>query len=93
MHTETRDLPVYTLTLARRDGKTGADLRPSGEKCAPIRIPSSANIPNAPPPPPPPSGAPAPADPNVGSDPNRVGGSCGGILSPGMISGRKKEFH
>ncbi|HMD36540.1 MAG TPA: TIGR03435 family protein, partial [Vicinamibacterales bacterium] len=55
----------------------------------PIRIPSSANIPNAPPPPPPPGGgAPAPADPRADTDPNRVGGACGGMLTPGLISGR-----
>jgi len=89
MHTETRELPVFTLAMARKDGKTGTDLRPSGADCLPIRIPSSANFPNAPPPPPPPPGAQAPADPRVNTDPNRVGGSCGGMLTPGLVSGRK----
>lgn len=90
LRTETRELPVYTLSLARRDGKLGADLRPSGAGCAPIRMPSTAGGPSAPPPPPPPGppGAAAPPDPDVRSDPNRVGGPCGGMLSPGLISGR-----
>jgi uncharacterized protein (TIGR03435 family) len=33
-HTETRELPVYDLVLARSDGRLGPDLRPSKSECA-----------------------------------------------------------
>jgi uncharacterized protein (TIGR03435 family) len=32
---ETRDLPAYTLVLARRDGKLGPSLRRSNSECSP----------------------------------------------------------
>jgi uncharacterized protein (TIGR03435 family) len=34
VHTETREMPVYTLTLARADRRLGAKLRKSDAKCA-----------------------------------------------------------
>jgi uncharacterized protein (TIGR03435 family) len=33
-HTETRDLPVYDLMLARDDGRLGRDMRPSKSDCS-----------------------------------------------------------
>jgi uncharacterized protein (TIGR03435 family) len=33
-HTESRELPVYDLVLARSDGRLGSDLRPSKSDCA-----------------------------------------------------------
>ena len=33
-HTESRELPVYDLVLARSDGRLGPDLRPSKSDCA-----------------------------------------------------------
>jgi uncharacterized protein (TIGR03435 family) len=33
-HTETRELPVYDLVLARSDGRLGPDMRPSKSDCA-----------------------------------------------------------
>lgn len=33
-HTETRELPIYALTLARSDGKLGPDLKPSSANCS-----------------------------------------------------------
>jgi uncharacterized protein (TIGR03435 family) len=33
-HTETREQPVYALTLARSDGKLGPDLKPSSTNCS-----------------------------------------------------------
>ena len=35
-HTESRQLPLYALVMARSDGKMGARLRRSGTECAPI---------------------------------------------------------
>ena len=35
---ETRELPMYALVMARRDGKMGTQLRRSGVDCAPISI-------------------------------------------------------
>ena len=53
-HTETRQLPIYVFSVARRDGKLGDQIKPSGAECLPIKAPAGA-----PPPPPPPPG-PAP---------------------------------
>ena len=50
---ETRDLPVYAMTLARADRTPGPQLRPSGAECA---LPNGP--PGVPPPPPPPAGPP-----------------------------------
>lgn len=33
-HTETRDLPIYALVLARSDGKLGPDIKPSSSDCS-----------------------------------------------------------
>jgi uncharacterized protein (TIGR03435 family) len=33
-HTETRELPIYDLVLARSDGRLGPDLRPSKSECS-----------------------------------------------------------
>jgi uncharacterized protein (TIGR03435 family) len=51
-HRETRELPVYVLTVARADRRLGAQFRPSAAECAPIQGPP--NVPAPPPPPPPP---------------------------------------
>jgi uncharacterized protein (TIGR03435 family) len=61
-HTETRELPVYLLQMAREDRRPGPQLRPSGTECAPMKGPQRGNAPSAfvaappPPPPPPPPG-------------------------------------
>jgi uncharacterized protein (TIGR03435 family) len=73
-HNETRELPIYVLMLARRDGKLGDQLKRSGAECLPMIPP-----PGAPPPPPPPPG---PAPP--GGRPQ-----CGSMLGNGNLSGRK----
>src|SRR5688572_5715401 len=33
VHTETREVPIYALVLARGDGKLGAKLKPSADNC------------------------------------------------------------
>src|SRR5258706_2400927 len=43
---ETRDQAIYELTVVRRDGKLGQQIKPSGSDCLPITPP-----PGAPPPP------------------------------------------
>jgi uncharacterized protein (TIGR03435 family) len=72
-HTETRELPMYVLSVARRDAKLGDQIKPSGAECLPMTPPKGA-----PPPPPPPAG-PRPAG----------APQCPSMLAPGNISGRK----
>jgi uncharacterized protein (TIGR03435 family) len=61
-HTETRELPVYLLQMARDDRRPGPQLRPSGAECAPMKGPQRGTAAPAfvaappPPPPPPPPG-------------------------------------
>lgn len=55
-HPEQRELPVYVLTMARKDGSFGKQLRRSGPECQPM-TPMMANGVAPPPPPPPPPGA------------------------------------
>jgi uncharacterized protein (TIGR03435 family) len=58
-HRETRELPVYALVLARPDGKTGPQLRPSDIDCEAL-----ARTKTKPPPPPPPTASnPSPVGP------------------------------
>jgi uncharacterized protein (TIGR03435 family) len=49
VHRETRDLPIYDLALAARDGQRGPQLRPAGVECAAVTLPTGMR----PPPPPP----------------------------------------
>ena len=79
-HSESRQLPLYALVMARSDGRMGARLRRSGTECAPITIPAELG-PAPPPPPPPPAGAPLPL---VARTPMR----CGSMLVAGMVSAR-----
>lgn len=72
VHTETRELRVYALIVARGDGQLGAKLLHSGPECRPITTPPG--IPAAPPPPP----GPAPAG----------GMMCPSMLMQGNVSGR-----
>lgn len=38
LHTETRDVPIYALVLARSDGKMGAKLKPSADTCPDYKV-------------------------------------------------------
>jgi uncharacterized protein (TIGR03435 family) len=73
-HMETRELPIYLLVLARRDGKLGDHLKPATNECKEIVPPPGA----PPPPPPPPGGAPQGAQ-----------RQCPSMLGMGAISGRQ----
>jgi uncharacterized protein (TIGR03435 family) len=55
-HVEQRELAVYILSLARDDRRLGADLRQSGDQCAPPTGPRNVPMPPPPPPPPPVTG-------------------------------------
>jgi bla regulator protein blaR1 len=44
VHAETRELPVYALVMARRDGRTGPQLRRSDVDCAAITAASAASV-------------------------------------------------
>ena len=48
-HSETRQLPLYALVMARGSGVLGRSLRRSGSECAALSVP--AGMPPAPPPP------------------------------------------
>ena len=43
-HTETRDMPIYALVLARSDGKTGAKLKPSTDNCPDYKVQQQAQL-------------------------------------------------
>ena len=79
VHRETRELPVYTLTIARDDGRLGPNLRPTGAECRPITPPQG--YPPPPPPPPPDS----PRRPLV---PANIGARCPAMFFPGWIAAR-----
>jgi uncharacterized protein (TIGR03435 family) len=72
-HTEMRELPIYVLSVARRDAKLGDQIKPSGAECLPVTLPKGAPPPPPPPPGPRPAGAP----------------QCPSLLAPGHISGRR----
>ena len=72
-HVETRELPIYVLSVARRDGKLGDQIKPTGTECMPLPVPAGA----PPPPPPPPGPSPGGAQ------------QCPSILAAGNFSGRK----
>ena len=49
VHTESRDMPVYALVLARSDGKLGPKLQPASVDCAALRGRGPGGPPPAPP--------------------------------------------
>jgi uncharacterized protein (TIGR03435 family) len=78
VHSESRDMPIYELVLARDDGRLGPSLRPAGDDCAPMKFPAGMK----PPPPPPP--------PSPGAKPGPVAGpGCPMFMGNGFLSGRR----
>jgi uncharacterized protein (TIGR03435 family) len=77
-HSESREMPIYELVLARSDGRLGAGLRPAGEDCAPMKFPPGMK------PPPPPPAPPPGAKPGPGP-----GGGCPMFMGNGFLSGRR----
>jgi uncharacterized protein (TIGR03435 family) len=78
-HTETRQLPIYELVMARSDRTPGRGLRASGKECAPVTLP-----PGMPPAPPPPAGGGMPIMPG--------GFQCPSGLLPGHLSLRSLDM-
>jgi len=79
---EQRELPVYALASAQRDGRPGAQMNVAGPNCAPI-----SRLPGAPIPPPPPP-FPANAARRRPLTPPNVSFKCPALFFPGAISGR-----
>jgi uncharacterized protein (TIGR03435 family) len=78
-HTETRQLPIYELVMARGDRSLGKALRPSGTACAAVTLPAGL-----PPAPPPPAGAGLPVAPG--------GFQCPSGFLPGHLSIRAVDM-
>ena len=78
VRTETRDMPIYEMVLARSDGRLGEKLRPAGPDCAPLSVPSGMK-----PPAPPPAGAAIRGAPPPGAP------GCPTIFGNGFLSARK----
>ena len=51
VHREQRNLPIYVMTMAARNGRPGPQLRPANAACVPVTRPKG--MPPGPPPPPP----------------------------------------
>ena len=81
VHTETRDMSIYEMVLARSDGRLGEKLRLAGQDCVPLTMPSGMK-----PPPPPPAGAGARGAPPPGAP------GCPTIFGNGFISARKTSM-
>jgi uncharacterized protein (TIGR03435 family) len=81
-HTETRELPICALVLARVDGKLGEKLQPAGPDCRPISVPNGA------PKPPPPPGGGAIGPGALPPDDEGTGLRCGALFGPGFVTVR-----
>jgi uncharacterized protein (TIGR03435 family) len=78
-HTETRQLPIYELVIARNDRALGRRLRRSGDECSAVTLP--AGIPPAPPPP-----------PGLGTPIGAGGFHCPSGVLPGHLSLRRIDM-
>jgi uncharacterized protein (TIGR03435 family) len=79
VHNELKELPIYALVVANRDGKLGSQLQRSGADCVPMRPPPGGTLP---PLPSAAAGPPRPPDPN---GPPR----CGAMFGPARITARE----
>jgi len=82
VHTETRQLPLYSLVMARRDRRLGPELVSSSVDCAAVRGRGAVSPPPPPPPPPPAPGQPISAELLRPYRP-----MCGFWQSSGVLSG------
>jgi uncharacterized protein (TIGR03435 family) len=82
VHTETRDMPIYEMVLARGDGRLGEKLRPAGPDCAPLTMPPGMK----PDPPPPARGA------ARGVSPAGAAPGCPMIFGNGFLSARRTSM-
>jgi uncharacterized protein (TIGR03435 family) len=83
VHTETRDMPIYEMVLARSDGRLGDKLRPAGPECAPLTMPPGMK---------PPADAPRGAGPGARGGPPPGAPGCPMIFGPGFMSARKTSM-
>jgi bla regulator protein blaR1 len=80
IHTETRDMAIYEMIIARGDRRLGEKLRVSGPDCAPLKMPPGM------PPPPPPTGAASRGAPPPGAP------GCGTVFGNGFFSTRRTSM-
>jgi uncharacterized protein (TIGR03435 family) len=81
VHTETRDMAIYEMIVARGDRRLGEKLRASGPDCAPLTMPPGMR-----PPPPPPAGAAARGAPPPGAP------GCPTVFGNGFLSARRTSM-
>ena len=81
VHTETKDMAIYEMVLARGDRRLGEKMRVAGPDCAPLTMP-----PGMQPPPPPPAGAMARGTPPPGAP------GCPTVFGNGFLSARRTSM-
>lgn len=85
-HTETRQMPVYNLVMARSDGRLGPSLKPASAECQAMIKARAAGPPPGPPPGPAAGPSPSPSGPPPVFDPDRP--PCGSMRQgPGITNG------
>ena len=85
-HSESREMPIYALVLARSNGRLGDRLQSSTSECRPISIPSGMAMTKPPPPPPSPVGQSVVPENDVDE---YAGIRCGALFGPGFLTLRQ----